>query len=140
MTQNKLIPFVVAGAVLTIGFVFYAARSNVSTTYKPTNTTETPTAAPTPEVSPTGVPVPTPSGPTTYTIAQVTKHNNRTDCWTAINGGVYNVTSWIAQHPGGQSTIISLCGIDGSAAFDDQHGGQGRPESELASFKIGTLK
>jgi hypothetical protein len=32
-----------------------------------------------------------------------------------------------------------MCGIDASAQFNDQHGGQGGPEKVLASFKIGTL-
>ncbi len=77
--------------------------------------------------------------PGEYTMADVAKHNNASDCWTTINGGVYNVTSWIYQHPGGSEAIISLCGIDGSDAFNQQHGGQRRPANELASFKIGTL-
>jgi cytochrome b involved in lipid metabolism len=76
---------------------------------------------------------------TTYTMAEVATHNNKSNCWTTINGGVYNVTSWITQHPGGQQAILGLCGIDGSSAFNAQHGGQARPESELASFKVGVL-
>lgn len=75
-----------------------------------------------------------------YTMADVAAHNTQQSCWTAINGSVYNVTSWISQHPGGRQAIISLCGKDGSSAFDGQHGGQARPEAELASFKIGVLK
>jgi cytochrome b involved in lipid metabolism len=75
----------------------------------------------------------------TYTMAQVKQHNTSSNCYTAINGSVYNVTSWIKQHPGGAQEIISLCGIDGSAAFSAQHNGQSRPASELAAFKIGTL-
>lgn len=75
----------------------------------------------------------------TYTLADVAKHNSSASCWTAINGGVYDVTAWIDQHPGGPDTITSLCGIDGSATFDAQHGGQSRPENELATFKIGNL-
>lgn len=74
-----------------------------------------------------------------YTLAQVAQHSTAQSCWTAINGGVYNVTSWINQHPGGPEAILSICGKDGSAAFNGQHGGQARPASELASFKIGTL-
>ena len=77
--------------------------------------------------------------PTSFTMAEVVKHNSSSDCWTTIDGGVYNVTSWISKHPGGSEAIISLCGIDGSAAFNDQHGGQRRPANELASFKIGVL-
>jgi cytochrome b involved in lipid metabolism len=83
---------------------------------------------------------PTPSASTIYTMADVQKHNSGASCWTAIDGNVYDVTSWITQHPGGEAPILSLCGIDGSAAFNNQHGGQGRPAAELASFIIGTLK
>lgn len=77
--------------------------------------------------------------PTVYTMADVAEHNSASSCWTAINGSVYDVTSWIDQHPGGAAPILSLCGTDGSSAFNAQHGGQRRPESELATFKIGTL-
>lgn len=75
----------------------------------------------------------------TYTLADVATHADSNSCWTAINGGVYDVTDWIFQHPGGPQAILSLCGTDGSAAFNGQHGGQRRPEQELASFKIGIL-
>ncbi|KND47668.1 MAG: hypothetical protein AB201_01900 [Parcubacteria bacterium C7867-006] len=75
-----------------------------------------------------------------YTLAQVALHNKSSDCWSAVSGGVYNLTSWISQHPGGASAIIGLCGIDGTAGFTAQHGGQGNPAKELASFKIGVLK
>ncbi|MDB4984469.1 MAG: conserved rane protein of unknown function [Patescibacteria group bacterium] len=75
----------------------------------------------------------------TYTMAQVATHKDATSCWTTINGNVYDVTAWINQHPGGPGRILALCGTDGSAAFNGQHGGQARPASELASFKIGVL-
>ena len=75
-----------------------------------------------------------------YTLATVATHNSQSSCWTTINGSVYDVTSWISQHPGGEQAILGLCGIDGSDAFNGQHGGQRRPATELASFKIGILK
>lgn len=99
--------------------------------------------APTPPPSPvTATPQPTnPSGPTvrSFTMALVAAHNSAASCYSAINGSVYDLTSFIGQHPGGQAAIKSLCGVDGSAAFNGQHGGAGRPASELASFKIGIL-
>ena len=92
----------------------------------------------TPVITPTKSPTPvTTAG--TYTLAQIATHNTQASCWTTINGSVYNVTTWINQHPGGAQAILGLCGIDGSGAFNGQHGGQRRPASELASFKIGTL-
>lgn len=77
---------------------------------------------------------------TSYSMADVATHKDGTSCWTTINGGVYDVTSWINQHPGGPEAILSLCGKDGSSAFTNQHEGQMRPEQELAGFKIGVLK
>jgi cytochrome b involved in lipid metabolism len=117
-------------------------------TIKPTSPIEVPipkVEIPTPKkettVSKTVPPAPTTSTApkTSFTLSEVAKHSTQTDCWTTINGSIYDVTSWINQHPGGAGAIISLCGIDGSSAFNGQHGGQARPATELASFKIGTL-
>lgn len=74
-----------------------------------------------------------------YTLAQVATHNNEGSCWSIVNGNVYNLTDWIGSHPGGEQAIIGMCGIDASDAFNGQHGGQRRPTSELAGFKIGAL-
>jgi cytochrome b involved in lipid metabolism len=75
----------------------------------------------------------------TLTMQEVVAHATATSCYTTIGGSVYDLTPFIAQHPGGSSAILSLCGIDGAAAFSVQHGGQGNPATELASLKIGTL-
>lgn len=75
-----------------------------------------------------------------YTLAQVAAHATSQSCWSVINGEVYDLTGWIGQHPGGQSAIVRLCGKDGSADFNDQHGGQRRPANELAGFLIGSLQ
>ncbi len=93
-----------------------------------TNTTNTTTTKPTTKPKVAG-----------YTMSDVTAHATASSCWTAVNGSVYDVTSWINQHPGGARAILGMCGKDASSAYDNQHGGQSRPESELASFKIGIL-
>jgi hypothetical protein len=74
-----------------------------------------------------------------YTLSEVGKHSTEDDCWTAIGSNTYNLTEWISQHPGGDRAILSICGIDGTAAFQGQHGGQGAPEAMLATFKNGIL-
>ena len=76
----------------------------------------------------------------TITMADVATHNSPSDCWSAIDGKVYNLTSWISRHPGGPSVIKGLCGKDGSAGFNGQHQGQRRPADELARFLVGDLK
>ncbi|MDB5264846.1 MAG: conserved rane protein of unknown function [Parcubacteria group bacterium] len=74
-----------------------------------------------------------------YTSVQVAAHADASSCWTTIGGKVYDLTLWVKQHPGGSRAILSLCGHDGTAAFEREHGGQARPEQELASFFIGNL-
>ena len=86
--------------------------------------------------APKSAPAPAAQG---YTAVQVASHASAQSCWTSISGSVYDLTAWINQHPGGASPILSLCGTDGTAAFMQQHGGQGRPASELATFRIGAL-
>jgi len=74
-----------------------------------------------------------------YTLASVKAHKSAANCWTVVNGKVYNVTKWIAKHPGGRSMIKAMCGKDATAAFKGQHGFSGRPASTLATYRIGTL-
>lgn len=79
------------------------------------------------------------AGTSGYTMAQVATHNGASSCWTAIGGDVYDLTSWISQHPGGEQAILSICGRDGTAAFESMHGRDPRAQSILASFKLGSL-
>jgi fatty acid desaturase/predicted heme/steroid binding protein len=54
------------------------------------------------------------------TWEEVAKHNNSDDCWLVVDGGVYDVTSWISQHPGGD-VIATLAGEDASAMIHGAH-------------------
>jgi cytochrome b involved in lipid metabolism len=69
----------------------------------------------------------------------VAAHGTEEDCWTSINGNVYDVSAFFGHHPGGDRNILKLCGKDGTAAFERQHGGSGRANSTLEDFIIGTL-
>ena len=84
-------------------------------------------------------PAPPASAAASYLISDVTAHASAADCWTAIDGTVYNLTPWEGKHPGGEKVIIDLCGTDGTVAFRGQHGAQKRPASALADYAIGTL-
>lgn len=74
-----------------------------------------------------------------YTLSDVAKHASESDCWTAINNSVYDLTSWISRHPGGPGPIKGLCGIDGSSGFQKMHGGSKTAQASLALLKIGDL-
>lgn len=83
------------------------------------------------------------------TVEEVAKHNNANDCWTIINDNVYDITSYIPFHPGGDE-ILRACGGDGTSLFetrtteDGETVGSGTPhspraETQLNSFLLGPL-
>lgn len=79
-----------------------------------------------------------------YSIAEVAQHSSQKDCWVAINGFVYDVTSYLNLHPGGADLILTVCGKDATQAYATQ-GGRGsshppKADQQLANFKIGELK
>jgi uncharacterized membrane protein len=92
---------------------------------------------PKPSESPTAAPTEPPAG--TITAAEVSQHVTPDDCWTIIDGAVYDMTPFLNQHPGGSAAIAGLCGGDGTAGFRGQHGGASAPNSQLESLKIGVL-
>lgn len=112
--------------------------ADTPTTPTPTSKPTTPTAVPTPTPTPTPEPTPTPK-PSGYTLADVATHAGASSCWTAINGSVYDLTSYVSRHPGGERNILKICGKDGTSLFEGQHGGESRPESTLAKMRIGAL-
>ena len=119
-----------------------AGGSTASTTSpSPTATTSpTPTQTASPTASPTPTATPTETVEPGFTLAEVSTRNTASECWVAISGNVYDLTRWIAQHPGGSGAITQLCGTDGTRAFTSQHGGQSSPTSTLAGYLIGPLR
>ncbi|SGZ48492.1 CIC11C00000001079 [Sungouiella intermedia] len=56
---------------------------------------------------------------TVYTIEEVQKHNTTDDLWIVYNGRVYDVTSYLDEHPGGEEVIADVAGTDATEAFND---------------------
>jgi len=75
----------------------------------------------------------------TYTLAEVAVHNTQADCWTLVFDKVYNITTYIINHPGGASSISKICGKDGTSIFDNKHGGSSSQALILSTYKIGVL-
>ncbi|HNX11121.1 MAG TPA: cytochrome b5-like heme/steroid binding domain-containing protein [bacterium] len=51
-------------------------------------------------------------------LAQVKQHQTASDCWMIIDGLTYNLTSYIPNHPGGD-TILAGCGTDATQMFNN---------------------
>ncbi len=74
-----------------------------------------------------------------FTMADVVTHNGTTTCYTLINDGVYDLTTWVERHPGGAKRILDICGKDGTAKFEKKHGKDDKVLGVLANFQIGSL-
>ena len=79
------------------------------------------------------------SGTKSFSAADIATHKDATSCYASISGGVYDLTAWVNIHPGGKQNIISICGIDGTKTFTEQHHGGKKFLDILGRFKIGTL-
>jgi tetratricopeptide (TPR) repeat protein len=73
------------------------------------------------------------------TLDEVKKHNSAGDCWSIIDGNVYDLTNWVESHPGGSSRIAAICGKDGSSSFLGQHSNSNSAKSQLTRFELGKL-
>lgn len=74
-----------------------------------------------------------------FTLTDISTHKDATSCWSAVNGKVYDLTSWIGKHPGGDKAILSICGKDGTANFMKKHAGSEEAKAQLPNFLIGDL-
>lgn len=76
----------------------------------------------------------------TFSMDEVSRRNTADECWTVVEGAVYDMTTFIKRHPAGSGDIIDMCGKDASDDFLGEHEGQGEPEKWLDTLKIGVLK
>lgn len=79
------------------------------------------------------------------TLEEVAKHDKQDDCWLIIGnantGGpkVYDVTSYLDDHPGGAEVMLDVGGKDADEFFEDiGHSNDAR--EELKKHQIGVLK
>lgn len=49
------------------------------------------------------------------------RHNTRGSCWVIIAGEVYDVTGFLALHPGGAAPILAVAGTDATRVFAPIH-------------------
>lgn len=52
---------------------------------------------------------------------ELKKHKSIDDCWTCINGKVFNITPYVDFHPGGVDEIMKCAGKDGTSLFNKYH-------------------
>ncbi|XP_011500771.1 PREDICTED: cytochrome b5 type B-like [Ceratosolen solmsi marchali] len=75
-----------------------------------------------------------------YTLEEVARHNGRIEprCWIIVRGVVYDVTDFMAEHPGGAELIAERAGTDATSAFEDL-GHSSDAKKILKKYEIGWL-
>lgn len=74
-----------------------------------------------------------------YTFEEVSKHNTSDDLWVVYEGKVYDVSSYLDEHPGGEEVIVDVAGQDATDAFDDI-GHSDDAKEILEGLLVGTLE
>ncbi|XP_013136161.1 PREDICTED: cytochrome b5-like isoform X3 [Papilio polytes] len=72
------------------------------------------------------------------TTDEVKKHHDRRSAWIIIHNDVYDVTSFLGEHPGGEESLLEFAGKDGTKGFEDVGHSQDAREM-LVKYKIGSL-
>ncbi|XP_075096059.1 cytochrome b5-like [Nicotiana tabacum] len=73
-----------------------------------------------------------------FTMEEASQHNTKGDCWVVIDGKVYDVSSYLDEHPGGDDVVLAATGKDATDEFEDA--GHSKDARELMEkFFIGEL-
>jgi hypothetical protein len=79
-------------------------------------------------------------GTKTVTASEVAQHNTAKDCWIIISNKVYDVSSYLRSHPGGEGAITPYCGKEATRAFETKDlGGAGQDHSSRAYSHLNSI-
>lgn len=74
-----------------------------------------------------------------FTYEEVSKHTSKKDLHFVINGKVYNASTFIDEHPGGEEVLLDVGGQDATEAFEDV-GHSDEAREILDGLIVGKLK
>ncbi|CEG81673.1 Putative Cytochrome b5 [Rhizopus microsporus] len=73
-----------------------------------------------------------------FSLNEVAQHKSKNDLWLVIHNKVYDITSFVVEHPGGEEVLIDEAGKDATEAFEDiGHSDEAR--EMLDKYQIGVL-
>ncbi|KAF3798811.1 Cytochrome b5 [Colletotrichum gloeosporioides] len=73
------------------------------------------------------------------TESELAKHHEVHNLWVSIRGKVYDVSSYVDDHPGGVEVLKDVAGSDGTESFE-YVGHSEDAYKTLAKFQIGVLE
>ncbi|CAN8073270.1 unnamed protein product [Agarophyton chilense] len=78
-------------------------------------------------------------GSKAYPMVEVARHTSSSSCWMVIDSKVYDVTSFLLEHPGGDDILLDSSGRDATREFEDV-GHSSDARAQLAELLIGDLR
>lgn len=78
-----------------------------------------------------------------YLLAEVAGHARQDDCWMAIEGSVYDITTYLPDHPSAPELILPWCGKEATQAWRTKNKGRrhsSRANQLLEKYRIGQLR
>ncbi|UPX20452.1 uncharacterized protein EKO05_0010682 [Ascochyta rabiei] len=74
-----------------------------------------------------------------FTYSDVSEHASKKDLYIVIHDKVYDCTSFVDEHPGGEEVMLDVGGQDSTEAFEDV-GHSDEAREILDGLLVGTLK
>ncbi|EOD49271.1 cytochrome b5 [Neofusicoccum parvum] len=74
-----------------------------------------------------------------FTFSDVSEHASKKDLYIVVHDKVYNCTSFVDEHPGGEEVLLDVGGQDATEAFEDV-GHSDEAREILDGLLVGTLK
>ncbi|KAF9297173.1 fatty acid alpha-hydroxylase [Mortierella antarctica] len=78
----------------------------------------------------------------TFTVKEVSRHTKQEDCWVIHNNKVYDVSGFVADHPGGEEYILDHAGKDITLLMKDEleHLHSEGAYEMMEEFQVGRLE
>ncbi|KAK7534803.1 cytochrome b5 [Phyllosticta citribraziliensis] len=74
-----------------------------------------------------------------FTYSDVSEHSSKKDLYMVVHDKVYNCTSFVDEHPGGEEVMLDVGGQDATEAFEDV-GHSDEAREILDGLLVGNLK
>ncbi|TVY85327.1 putative cytochrome b5 [Lachnellula suecica] len=74
-----------------------------------------------------------------FSFADISSHSTKKDLYMVIHDKVYDSTSFVDEHPGGEEVLLDVGGQDATEAFEDV-GHSDEAREILDGLLVGTLK
>ncbi|EFQ29077.1 cytochrome b5-like Heme/Steroid binding domain-containing protein [Colletotrichum caudatum] len=74
----------------------------------------------------------------TFTTQEVAQHKTEKDMWIIVENGVYDITAFQSEHPGGEKILKRFAGKDATKVFWKYHN-EKVLEKYGGKLKIGTV-